>query len=184
MKEERKGALSTIFQWVVVFAAAVVASFLIRSFLIEFYAVPSGSMLQTIQEGDRVVGEKLSFRFREPHAGEIITFDDPSGSGNTLIKRVIATGGQTVDLRDGVVYVDETALEEPCTNGLRSDPLQDCIVPGGISYPYTVPDDCLWVMGDNRTNSRDSRYFGPVPLDSVTSRAVWTYWPLSSWGGI
>jgi signal peptidase I len=98
-----------------------------------------------------------------------------------LIKRIIATGGQTVDLIDGKVYVDGVALNEPYTDGLPSYPLSNA--PGiTITYPYTVPEGEVWVMGDNRTNSQDSRYFGSVPVDSITGKAVFRYWPLTSIG--
>ena len=94
-----------------------------------------------------------------------------------LIKRVIATGGQTVDLRDGVVYVDGVPLDEPYTQGKPSNDLNS-----GITYPYTVPEGHVWVMGDNRTNSADSRAFGAIPLESVTGHAVLRYWPLDRIG--
>ncbi len=171
-------------EWVIVFAVAIIASLLIRRYVVEFYKVPSGSMLETIQEGDYLVGEKVSYRSRSPQAGEIVTFDDPVGSGYTLIKRVIAVGGQTVDLRDGIVYVDDVAQEEPYTLGKPSYPLDQQAQGANVSFPYTVPEGYLWVMGDNRTNSLDSRYFGAIPESSVTSRAVWTYWPPSSWGSM
>jgi signal peptidase I len=170
-------------EWVLVFAAAIAASLLIRTYVVEFYEIPSGSMLETIQEGDRVIGEKLSYRVSEPKAGDIITFEDPVSSGTTLIKRVIATGGQTVDLIDGSVYVDGEKLDESYTLGKQSLPLDEQAAGVTISYPYTVPEGYLWVMGDNRTNSLDSRYFGAIPISSVSSRVIWTYWPLSSWGG-
>ena len=89
-------------------------------------------------------------------------------------------GGQTVDLVDGVVYVDGEPLDESAyTGGKPSYPLDG---PAQIQYPYTVPEGCIWCMGDNRTNSSDSRYFGAVPVSSVTGRAFFTYWPISSIG--
>lgn len=179
-----RGRIRGILEWVLVFAVAICASLLIRRFVVEFYKVPSGSMIETIQEGDNVVGEKISFRSRAPQAGEIVTFDDPTGSGYTLIKRVIATGGQQVDIKDGVVYVDGVAQDEPYTQGKPSYPLSQQAPGVTVSFPYTVPEGYLWVMGDNRTNSLDSRYFGAIPVSSVTSRAVWTYWPLDRWGAL
>ena len=177
MGEKLKGVL----EWVVVLVAAVVIAFLFGAFVAEVYIVPSGSMLETIQEGDRLVGEKVSFHFREPEAGEVVTFDDPIQPGTTLIKRVIATEGQTVDLRDGVLYIDGLAQDEDYTLGKPSEPLQ---TPYGITYPYTVPDGCIWVMGDNRTNSKDSRYFGAVPVSNVTSRATFIFWPFADARGL
>ena len=152
-----------------------------RIFVADTYQVPTGSMLETIQLGDRLVGEKISYRFRTPKAGEVVTFDDPSDPGVTLIKRVIATEGQTVDLVDGAVVVDGAALDEPYVLGKPSEPI-DRFAPeldGAITYPYVVPEGCVWVMGDNRTNSLDSRYFGAVDIDAVSSRAMFIFWPFS-----
>lgn len=169
-----------VLSWVVTIAVAVAVALVFRAFVAEVYVVPSGSMLETIQEGDRLVGEKVSFRFRSPEAGEVITFRDPADRDTTLIKRVIAVGGQTVDLQDGTVYVDGQALDEPYTLGKRTDPINREASPfGTISYPFTVPEGYVWVMGDNRTNSLDSRYFGAVPVSDVTSRAAFIFWPIS-----
>ena len=99
----------------------------------------------------------------------------------TLIKRCIATGGQTVDLVDGRVVVDGVALDEPYTRGLPSEPLKTALGVE-VSYPYTVPAGHLWVMGDNRTNSNDSRYFGAIDEDTLTGRAALVYWPFSNFG--
>lgn len=160
-------------------AAAIAAAALIRAFVAESFIIPSGSMLDTLQIGDRLIGEKVSYRLRDPEQGEIVTFwrTEADGTRDILIKRVIATEGQTVDLADGAVYVDGVALEEPYTEGKPSYSLSDSPGSAGIAYPYTVPAGCIFVMGDNRTNSSDSRYFGPVSVDDVTSRAVFIYWP-------
>ena len=141
------------------------------------YELPSGSMEQTIEAGDRGFSEKVSYMFGDPVQGDIITFEDPADSERVLIKRVIATGGQTVDLRDGVVYVDGVPLDEPYTQGKPSNDLNS-----GITYPYTVPEGHVWVMGDNRANSADSRAFGAIPLESVTGHAGLRYWPLDRIG--
>ncbi len=159
-------------------------SWFLRSYIFQAYKIPSGSMTETILEGDMVFSEKVSYYFEEPQAGQIVTFEDPEPGredNRILIKRIIATGGQTVDLRDGFVFVDGKQLDEPYTQGKPSYPL----VPARnveIVYPYTVPDGYLWVMGDNRTDSSDSRYFGAVPVESVTGHAVLAYWPLNRFG--
>ena len=149
----------------------------LSTFVYRAYEIPSGSMEDTIETGDMVFAEKVSYYFREPEAGDIVTFEDPLVPGRILIKRCIATEGQTVDLVDGDVVVDGVALDEPYTEGKPSDPLRS-----SISYPYTVPDGSIWVMGDNRTSSQDSRYFGAIPVSSVTGHAVFTYWPISHIG--
>lgn len=156
----------------------LVGAFLLRTFVFGVYYVPSGSMLDTIHEGDLLLGERVSLAFDDPNPGDIVTFDSPLEEGETLVKRVIAVGGQTIDLRDGVVYVDGEALDEPYVGGRPTESLSDLAGSEGITYPYVVPEGTVWVMGDNRTNSKDSRYFGPVSVDDVTSRARFIYWPI------
>jgi signal peptidase I len=180
-KREEKGGLSTFASFLIMIAIVVVAYFGLRTFVVGTYEIPSGSMLDTIQIGDRVFSEKVSYYFRDPEQGDIITFADPENPQRTLIKRVIAVGGQTVDLKDGYVYVDGKKLDEPYTEGKQSLPLNTAYGVS-ITYPYTVPDGYLWVMGDNRTNSADSRYFGAVSKDSVTGHANFTFWPLNRIG--
>lgn len=175
------GILSGIGSVVVMLAIVVVAFFGLRTFVVGTYEIPSGSMLNTIQIGDRVFSEKISYYLGSPQQGDIITFTDPDNADRTLIKRVIAVGGQTVDLKDGDVYVDGQKLTEPYTDGKKSYPLET-VAGVTITYPYTVPAGDLWVMGDNRTNSADSRYFGPISVDSVTGHADFRFWPLNRIG--
>lgn len=155
-------------------------SFLLREFVIQGYAIPSGSMETTIMTGDTVFSEQMSYYFRDIEQGDIVTFQDPEIAGRILIKRVIAVGGQTVDLQNGQVYVDGQVLSEPYTHGKVSEPLSRTVAT--ISYPYTVPEGYIWVMGDNRTNSQDSRYFGAIPDSTVYGRAFMIYWPLENLG--
>lgn len=169
-----------VLSYVIPIAAAVVVALLMRAFVIEPYRVPTGSMLDTIQLDDMIWAEKVSYRTHGPQQGDVVTFLNPADKDVTLVKRVIATGGQTVDLQDGKVVVDGVALDEPYTNDRPSYPLDTYYKgTGKITYPYTVPEGSVWVMGDNRTNSRDSRYFGAVPLSDVTGRAMFVLWPLS-----
>lgn len=151
----------------------------LRTFVFQAYEIPSGSMEDTIMTGDMVFSEKISYYLHSPEAGDVVTFIDPEIASRTLIKRVIATGGQTVDLRDGNVYVDGKRLEEPYTDGKPSYPLTTRYGTS-IVYPYTVPEGEIWVMGDNRTNSQDSRYFGSIPVSSVTGKAAFIYWPFNN----
>ena len=166
-------------------ATGVLLAVVLRIFVLGAYYVPSGSMRETIQEGDLILGERVSLFFGSPQPGDIVTFASPLSDDETLVKRVIATEGQTIDLVDGYVYVDGERLDEPYVirdeDGAQAptESLTELGGSAGISYPYTVPEGCVWVMGDNRTNSKDSRYFGPVSVDDVTSRAILTYWPLS-----
>ena len=177
----------------VAFAAVVLAlAAALRTFVIGTYVVPSASMADTIEVGDLVVSEKVSYRFGEPEAGDIVTFtvyaetvDGEPVAGTIslepgegleeveLVKRVIATAGQTVELVDGAVYVDGEPLQEDYVDGALTEELAG----SDIEFPYTVPEGELWVMGDNRTNSADSRWFGSVPVESVTGRVFFCYWP-------
>lgn len=156
----------------------------LRVFIFVPYEIPSGSMEDTIMPGDMVFSEKVSYYTRAPKAGDIVTFADPQVAGRTLIKRVIATEGQTVDLVDGKVVVSGVALNEPYTSGRESYPLSRTAPDVDVTFPYTVPTGHVWVMGDNRTASQDSRYFGSIPVSSITGRAAFVYWPISDMGAL
>lgn len=188
-KTEEKQAEGSSASWkrtllgVFVMAAAVFAiAILLRTFLFVPYEIPSKSMQDTIMPGDMVFSEKVTYYMRQPERGDIVTFTDPEVPTRTLIKRVIATGGQTVDLVNGAVVVDGEVLDEPYTQGKPSYPLSRTAVNTDVSYPYTVPEGSVWVMGDNRTESQDSRYFGAIPVSSISGRASLVYWPFSSFG--
>lgn len=181
-EEQKKGGfLHGLASFILTILAIVAAAFLLRTFVFQSYEIPSGSMEDTIMTGDLVFAEKVSYYANEPQQGDIVTFDDPEIPSRTLIKRVIATGGQTVDLKDGNVYVDGVKLDEPYTDGKPSYPLETTLG-SQVSYPYRVPAGHIWVMGDNRTASQDSRFFGSVPISSVQGHAIFRYWPLSSIG--
>lgn len=152
----------------------------IRAFIMQPYQIPSGSMENTIMTGDNLFSERVSYYFGTPQRGDIITFADPEIPSRVLIKRVIATEGETVTLVNGRVLVDGKVIDEPYVKG-QSYPLKTA--PGvEVRYPYTVPAGEVWVMGDNRENSQDSRYFGAIPVDTVTGKAFLIYWPLSQIG--
>lgn len=162
-------------------AIVVAATWAIRSYVLEPFQIPSASMEDTIETGDRVFAEKISYIAGSPSPGDIVVFSDPQTPARILIKRVIATGGQTIDLRDGNVYIDGVLQNEPYVNGAPTYPLTTANNVS-ISYPYTVPEGMVWMMGDNRLNSADSRYFGPVKESTVFGRAVIIYWPLDHLG--
>lgn len=164
------------------FAATLLVAFLlaqaVRAWVIQPYVVPTGSMLPTIQLRDHVLGNKFVYRFGSPKPGDIVILDDPTGQVGTLIKRCIAVGGQTLELQGGRVVIDGKPLDESYTYGQPSEPLPDSLV----RYPVTIPEGYVWVMGDNRTQSQDSRWFGPVPESSVQGKGFFIYWPMSRFG--
>lgn len=178
----RHGWVRQAIEFVLTIALAFLVAQSVRIWVIQPYVVPTGSMLPTIQLGDQVLANKFVYRFRSPAYGDIVVFDNPipQPSEETLIKRVIAVGGQTVDLLDGKVVVDGAALAEPYTYGQPSDPLSD----SRITFPVDIPQGYVWLMGDNRTSSKDSRYFGPVSVATVHGQAFFTYWPLGRLGAL
>lgn len=172
----------TILSIVVMVAIVALITVGLRMFVFVPYEIPSGSMEETIMPGDMVFSEKISYYTRTPERGDIVTFADPEVAGRTLIKRVIATEGQTVDLEDGHVYVDGVQLDEPYVGEKESYPLARTAADVEVEFPYIVPSGCVWVMGDNREASQDSRYFGAIPVSSITGRAAMIYWPIGDIG--
>jgi signal peptidase I len=177
---------TSIVRWLIETALLVLLAFAlaqgIKAFVAQPFIIPTGSMQPTIELRNYVLAEKLTYRFsRRPEYKDIVVFKNPTRdpSAPILIKRTIATGGQTVDLKDGKVYVDGKQLDEPYTYSKPSLPLNPA-----IEYPFTVPKDHYWMMGDNRTNSGDSREFGPVPDSDIIGHAVWTYWPVAKFGAL
>lgn len=166
-----RGAL----EWVVVVGGALVAALLIKTFLFQAFFIPSASMEPTLQIGDRVLVNKLSYRFGDIDRGDLVVFKRPDLDAESaavvrdLIKRVIALPGETIEARDGDIYIGGQRLEEPyLPQGTISENLPSQVIPAGT----------VWVMGDNRTNSRDSRVLGPVDIDTVHGRAFVRIWPI------
>ncbi|MBE9166542.1 signal peptidase I [Pleurocapsales cyanobacterium LEGE 06147] len=162
-------------------AIALILAFLIRIFIAEPRYIPSDSMFPTLLEGDRLVVEKVSYRFNSPNRQDIVVFSPPIqlqiqgyARNQAFIKRVIATSGQTVAVHNGVVYVDNRPLVENYIAEYPSYNLE----------PVTVPEGRLFVMGDNRNNSNDSHIWGFLPEEDVIGRAVFRFWPLTRFGGV
>ena len=173
-------------EWAVILVIALVGTLLLRTFVFSPYVVPTGSMEPTIQIGDQVFAEKVSLELGQPvQVGDIVVFENPDASSEheVLVKRVVATEGQTVDLRNGQLYIDGERVEDPYASG-NSYPLTVQAPGMELSYPYTVPAGHVWMMGDNRENSADSRYFGPVPIENLEAKVLFRYWPLNRLGAI
>jgi signal peptidase I len=179
----------------VLVAVAIVVAILVRALLAQVYYIPSASMVPQLQINDRVVVSRLAYHLHPVHRGDIVVFKAPPGVGaashpsrdplvrvgrsvgvalglvedqTVLIKRVIALPGETVTARAGRVYVNGDLVVEP-------------YLPAGTSTssfaPVRVPRGYIWVMGDNRGDSEDSRIFGPVAERAVIGRAIWKVWP-------
>ncbi|MGA7271362.1 MAG: signal peptidase I [Acidimicrobiia bacterium] len=180
---------------------ALVVAVLVKTFLVQPFYIPSESMLPTIEVNDRVMVNKLAYDFGKPRQGDIVVFLNPGLSEDQinesfpqavvrsvleavgvrvrgeddLIKRVVAVGGQTLEIRNGVLSVDGKALNE--TYLAQGSSMPDF-------GPITVPENEVFVMGDNRNASLDSRRFGPIPDDEIVGKAVVRIWPLGRIGGL
>jgi signal peptidase I len=162
---------------VLIIAVALVFGF-VRPFVVQSFWIPSESMVPTLEVGDRVFVNKFVYRFSEPERGDIVVFRSTEGGDDDLIKRVIGLPGDHVALYDGDVYVNFKRLEEPYIK----EPHAGVESPNGSLDAATVPEGKVIVMGDNRANSRDSRFFGAVPLDSIEGEAFAIFWPPSHIG--
>ena len=141
----------------------------VEPFVVEDYKIPSESMVPTLEIGDRLFVNKFIYRFTDPEPGDIVVFKSVEGGEEDLIKRVVAVPGDTVEVRDGELYVNGQPQEGSYVNREFPD----------RSYygPNTVPEGHVFVMGDNRANSRDSRFFGPVPYENIEGEAFLLFWP-------
>lgn len=148
----------------------------VRNLVAEAFEVPSGSMEDTISIGARVIGEKVSYLFRDPARGEIVTFVDPENEDKLLVKRIIGLPGDVVEFSGGKVWINGKVLDEPYVVG-ETYPLQAMTNYAGVSI-YTLGEDEYFMMGDNREDSQDSRVFGPVKRDAILTHVVVCFWPL------
>ena len=180
----------------VLIVVAFVVALLIKSFVLQAFYIPSASMEPTLIEGDRVLVEKLSYRFSGPDRGDVVVFEKdlvvptavpedesvwegvvdsfrglfgfPTGTEQDFIKRVMAVGGDKIEGRDGKVYVNDELVDEPyLMEGQQTSPFG----------PAEIPEGMIFVMGDNRNNSDDSRNFGPIEADAVVGHAFLLIWP-------
>jgi len=151
---------------------AIIIALLIHVFLAQATRVYGQSMEPNLHTDERLVIEKVSYRFHGPRRGDVVVLHDPGGSPELLIKRVVGLPGERVTVAGGRVFIDGNPLTEPY--------LDQDTVGGGRSW--IVPPLAVFVMGDNRSASRDSRTFGPVAMDQIVGRALVRYWPLEEVG--
>ena len=172
-RSSKKGGGFLEFLIILIIAFTLVFGF-IRPFVLEAFQVPSESMIPTLQVGDRFMANKFIYRFSEPQRDDVIVFRSVEGGEEDLVKRVVALPGDEVTVQNGVLSVNGERQEEPYLNKRLPD--------SGFYGPTRVPEGHVFVMGDNRGNSRDSRFFGPVPMENIEGEAVVSFWPLSRIG--
>lgn len=153
---------------------AIILAAVIRIWLFEPFYIPSPSMETTLMTNDRIIVNKFIYKINEPERGDIIVFQYPLDPERDFVKRVIALEGETIEVRDNYVYIDGKRLEEPY--------IHDTMLSN--FGPVRVPEDHLFVMGDNRNNSDDSRVWGALHTKYLVGKTVFKYWPLSRIGGI
>jgi signal peptidase I len=176
-RDEPKGKAEGFAEWAIIVGVALLAAFLIRGFVVQTFYIPSESMLPTLEVNDRVLVNKLSYRFGDIERGDIIVFERPPNDPDTtiedLIKRVVALPGDTVESRNNELYVNGERVDEPYLDaGTPTDNL-----------PRTQIDEgTVFVMGDNRTDSFDSRRLGAIDQDLIVGEAIVRIWPLSRMG--
>lgn len=162
--------------WIFALTSAVLVALLIRWFIVELYVVDGPSMQPTLQDGERLVVNKFIYHWRNPMRGEIVIFRYPRDHTRDFIKRVIAVGGDTIEIKDGHVFVNDAIINEDyIAEKTRTE------------YPkQTVPEGTIFVCGDNRRNSLDSRFpdVGFVSLDLVKGKAMLIFWPIANFAAL
>ena len=173
---------------VIVVVIAILVAVLLRAFVVQTFFIPSGSMEPTLQIGDRILVNKLSYHLHGVDRGDIVVFARPPTENcggptvNDLVKRVIGLPGDIISLSGGYVYIDGKRLDESWLPAAE----QGVTVAGppgntsNLAHPYRVPPDNYFVMGDNRTDSCDSRYWGPINRSLIVGKVELRVWPLSS----
>ena len=177
-------------EWVAVVVGALLVALVVKTFLFQAFYIPSESMESTLKTGDRVVVNKFGYRLHDVGRGDVIVFEIPDDAVGPdgikdLIKRVVGLPGDTIETKDGAVYINDQKLAEPYLDAgtITGDPGQG----SNPTIPrQVVPEGHVFVLGDNRDNSADSRYpfRGPIALDDIVGRAFVLVWPPSSAGGL
>lgn len=182
--------LRQVFEWIVVIVIALVVAMLVRLFLLQQFYISGPSMETTMFTDDRVLVSKLAYEIGEIDRGDIVVFDRATMNGNQiehddLIKRVIGLGGETIEIRDCIVYIDGAKLEESYlpSRDLELTNLSDRC--GVVNMDATkIESDEVFLIGDNRPQSFDSRMFGAIKKDLIIGQAFVIIWPPNSWSSL
>jgi signal peptidase I len=193
-EKKERSASGSLVELVMIVAVALGLALAIQAFLVKPFRIPSESMVPTLEINQRVLVDRVSFRFSDPHRGDIVVFKPPKGadlntcgaerpdnqacpeptpdkSDTNFIKRVVGEPGDRLSVRRGIVYIDGKKLEEDYVS-----PSTDCAT-CNLEKEITIPADHYFMMGDNRGESADSREWGPVPKKWIIGNAFATYWP-------
>lgn len=171
----KKGWKKELREWTLTIAGAVAISLLIQNYAFAQTEVHNISMEGTLVEGQRLIEDKVSYRIGEPERGDIVIISGPE-SELRLIKRLIGLPGDTIDMKAGKLIRNGEELDEPYVKGMTE--------PQGLELPYVVPEGKVFVLGDNRERSMDSRELGPIAISSLEGKAIFRLWPLSEFGNL
>ena len=176
VKKYNKWYIYLLYCFVASFLIQTVVEMTVKSNIIQAYKIPSGTMKKTLQIGDHIIADKFTYKFSDPMRGDIVIFPFPEDPSKDFIKRIVALGGETIEIVDKKVRINGNILQEPYA--IHTDPH---LIPKGVhprDYfgPIIVPDDSLFVMGDNRDHSYDSRFWGFVKKASIKGKAISIYW--------
>ena len=152
-------------------ALAVIISVVLNLFVVQVTEVRQRSMESTLLQADRVLVSKVDYRFGTPERGDIVVFQPTTDSSIPYVKRVAAVAGDTVELRDGVLYVNGKQTDYPGAHGVTTAQSP------AVAYPLKVPADSFFALGDNRQASSDSRSFGPQPIGNIIGKVIVRFWP-------
>lgn len=185
----KPSGLRNLVEWVVIAGGALLVAFVVKTFLLQAFYIPSLSMAPTLKVNDRVLVNKLSYDLHDVNRGDVVVFESPPNDGSVtkdLIKRVIGLPGETIEARDGHIVINGRVLDEPYLDTdieTRGPVCHTQSLPGCVgSDKVVVPEDAYFVMGDNRANSRDSRFVGAIPGSLIIGRAFIRVWPLTAVG--
>lgn len=173
MKDTTKQLIRETLETVVI---AFVLAMIIRTFVVQAFKIPSGSMRPTLEVGDRILVNKFIYRFKEPQRGDVIVFRSPEDTKKDFIKRLIGKGKETVEIREGKIYIDDVLSDSP---RLASKYYYNRDKYGAEGQKVYIPEDNYYALGDNSASSRDSRYWGFVPKNNMLGKAFLIYWPIN-----
>ncbi len=173
--------IGIVLEYAKIIIISIVLSLLVKTYVAEARFIPSESMLPTLKIGDHLIIDKISYEIKgigDIQRGDIVVFDPPASANSKneipFIKRIIGLPGETLSIKNGTVYINGEPLDEPY---ILEKPRVDF-------KPFIIPDNTIFLMGDNRNNSFDSRYWGPLPIENIIGKAEFRYYPFNVIGTI
>jgi signal peptidase I len=177
-KNKKRSIAGEIWEYIKAFAVAIVLALIIRTFVVQAFKIPSGSMIPSLQIGDHILVNKFIYWFTEPQRGDIIVFKYPRDKRRDFIKRVVGLPGETIRITERQVYINDKPLTETYAYHQQQVPPGEYISPRDNFGPLKIPLDSVFVMGDNRDSSMDSRYWGPLKKNLIRGEAFLIYWSI------